>query len=43
VKLSDTLLDTIPAEALDAFNQTRDAILDGSLQVEFNDTLPESD
>jgi basic membrane lipoprotein Med (substrate-binding protein (PBP1-ABC) superfamily) len=43
VKLSDTLIDTIPAEALEAFNQTRDAILDGSLQVEFSDVLPESD
>ena len=43
VKLSDTLIDTMPAEALDAFNQTKDAILDGSLQVEFNDSLPESD
>lgn len=43
VALSDALLDTIPAEALDAFNQTRDAILDGSLQVEFSDALPESD
>ncbi len=43
VKLSDTLIDTIPADALDAFNATRDAILDGSLIVEFNDDLPESD
>ena len=42
-KLSDTLMSSIPAEALDAFNQTRDAILDGSLKVEFNDSLPESD
>lgn len=43
VKLSDVLIDTIPAEALDAFYATRDAILDGSLQIEYNDALPESD
>ncbi len=43
VKLSDALIDTIPAEALDAFYATRDAILDGSLQIEYNDALPESD
>jgi basic membrane lipoprotein Med (substrate-binding protein (PBP1-ABC) superfamily) len=43
VELSDTLIDTIPADALDAFNATRDAIIDGSLIVEFNDDLPESD
>ena len=43
VKLSDTLIGDIPPDALDAFNATRDAILDGSLIVEFNDALPESD
>jgi basic membrane protein A len=42
-KLSDTFIDTIPAEALEAFNATKDAIFDGSLQIEFNDALPESD
>lgn len=43
VKLSDTMIDTIPAEALEAYNDTRDAILDGSLEIEMNDDLPESD
>jgi basic membrane lipoprotein Med (substrate-binding protein (PBP1-ABC) superfamily) len=43
VKLSDELASTLPAEALEAFNQTREAIIDGSLKVEFNDALPESD
>jgi basic membrane protein A len=43
VKLSDSLISTIPAEALDAFNQTRDAILDGSLEVQWDDSEPVSD
>lgn len=43
VKLADELSSTLSAEALDAFNQTRDAILDGTLVIEFDDTLPESD
>lgn len=43
VKISDALASEIPEEAMDAFNQTREAILDGSLKVEFDDSLPESD
>jgi basic membrane lipoprotein Med (substrate-binding protein (PBP1-ABC) superfamily) len=43
VKLSDTLQSKIPPEALEAFNSTREAILDGSLKVNFNDSLPGSD
>lgn len=43
VKLSDVLAPDLPEEALEAFNQTREAILDGSLKVEFDDSLPESD
>lgn len=43
VKLSDTLSPDIPAEAMEAFNETREAILDGSLIIEFDDSLPESD
>jgi basic membrane lipoprotein Med (substrate-binding protein (PBP1-ABC) superfamily) len=43
VALSEELASTLPADALAAYNEARDAILDGSLQVEFNDSLPESD
>jgi len=43
VKLSDELASTLPAEALDAFNQTREAILDGTLKIELDDSVPESD
>jgi hypothetical protein len=43
VELSDVLAPDLPEEALEAFNQTREAILDGSLKVEFDDSLPESD
>ncbi len=43
VKLSDTLKSTLSPEALKVFDDTRQAILDGSLKVNFNDTTPESD
>lgn len=42
-KLSDAMKPTLPPEALAAFEQSRQAILDGSLKVVFNDSTPESD
>ena len=43
VKLSDSLSPTIPANVMDAFNSVRNGILDGSLKIEFNNSLPPSD
>jgi basic membrane protein A and related proteins len=43
VKLSETLKSKLPAQALEAFEKTRQTILDGSLKVEFNDSTPVSD
>lgn len=42
VKLNESLASTLPAEALDAFNQTREDIINGTLDVKFNDSVPES-
>lgn len=42
-KLSDTLKSTVPADVLEIFEQTRQSILDGTLQVKFDDSTPESD
>jgi len=42
VKLSDTLSSTIPSGVLATFNKDRQAILDGSLKITFDDSLPAS-
>jgi basic membrane protein A len=41
-KLSDALKSTVPANVLKIFDQTRQAILDGSLKVKFDDSTPTS-
>lgn len=43
VKLSDSMKGTLSPETLNIFDQTRQSILDGTLQVKFDDSTPESD
>ncbi len=43
VALNQSLISTFPQEALDAFYATIDAIINGELIIEMDDSLPESD
>ncbi len=43
VALSEVIEPTLPQGALDAFYETREGILDGSITVELDDSKPESD